>query len=167
MRPRLRVVSNPSRAYYAGVSPSHQLLMGFLPPGLVLVRFDLQGQLRDVQDRPLPKEIWDEWRLSPVNLLDPSVVPRAVQGFQQWQEEIGFSEAPVNLYPFDLDPRYPIALDIVSGMSRHMVAHPDEYDPEEVEEAQNEITEWNDRCMHAFTWNEEYLLRPDGQIVST
>ena len=169
MAPKLQLVTQKNLGYFTGTSAANgtQCVMGFISPGLVVVQFTLSGELIGASEREFNREMWDELTRSPVwhEGLDP--VPQPFQWLRQLQEQLAFREGPVQVHPFTLEPSYPITLDIVSGMTRHMIKHPDEFASDEVREAHQEIAAWDEECDHAFTWNEEVMLAPDGRIEST
>jgi hypothetical protein len=169
MAPKLRLITQEHLGYFTGMSAAHhtQCLIGFLPLGLVLLQFTLEGEFVGIDVEPFQADMWTDLSRSPVRHAGQDPIPRPFQRLAHLQTQIGFNETPITLDPFSLEPAYPVVLDIVSGMTRYTVAHPDEFEPEEVVEAQEEIARWTDKCEHAFTWNEEVMLRPDGRLAST
>lgn len=165
----LRLVSNAYRGYHTGMGGSFQILIGFLSPGLVLIRFDKDGRLIDAQDRHFSKDLLEEWVHPPVNPSEGNKImrPRGYNELKRWETELGFTECPISVLPFTLEPRYPVELDYVPGSEREILANPDDYSPEEVDAAKQYASQWNEGFPYAFTWNEEFLIAPDGTVCST
>lgn len=168
MKPPLRICSAPFRGYWTGTSHGLPVIIGFLPPGLVIVTFDAAGQYRETQQRSLPAEAIAEWSVPPVDPTDNRILrPESFRHLHLCQSENDFHEGDVAVFPFDLRPDHDVALDYTPEQMKDILRRPNDFDPEEVEEARDYVEAWEDWYAHSFTWGVEYLLDPQGWIRST
>jgi hypothetical protein len=165
----LPLVSSDYHGYWTGKSGPFQVFMGFLFPGIILIRFTHEGIVAGAEDRSFSPDLLVE---RAYHSFDPSMHPEAVRpkGFprlKQWQDEIGFREQPILIQPFSLLPRYPVGVDIVPYWVHDAIAHPANYLLEEVEAAHEMLTNWRHGFGYALNWEGEYLMDSDGTILGT
>lgn len=164
------LVSDKWRGFFTGHSEGRQVLMGFHVPGLMVLFFDTQGVVTEVQTRVFSDELLCEWENPPYDPHDPSQELR-VQGLaelRKMQHEIGFVEGSIRVQQFNLQPTHSVYLTELPEEYRDALDDAEQFDDEEEkEETFDHIQKWKEAGMFALYWDVEYFMNSDGTINTT
>jgi len=181
------IINSYGDDFYTGtIADGRQVLMGLLCPKLVAVFFDADGNLLQVESRPLsrlpPRQgaIGVSWetdvgvlslegvRPGPYQVYDPHFQAALTRDLAAWKREIQFQDAPITVREFFLDDRF-LGIRRLPDHLQEFKENPDNVakDEEERRGLEDRIREWESLGQFVLLWGEDYWMSRDGDVEST
>jgi len=153
------IKSHEEYSFFTGFTlGNQQLLMGLLCPSMVAIRFDSDGNLLRIEERPVP---FFQGVEPPYNIYDDRI-PSLIA---DWQKEMAFQPAAIKVKKFFSQVPYAEIEDYPNHLREAL------NDPRASKVQQSEITEsirqWEVEGDFVLWLGNEYWLNNAGEVVST
>jgi hypothetical protein len=150
-----QLISQPLYGYVTGRSRERQVILGFHLPGLLALFFDFEGRFLEVIERSFSNDLLAEWNNPPYDPWNPRIElrPKGFQELRKLAAEIELQEAPISVLPFNLLPEHAVYLNPVPELYRDVLQDPDDFSPEEREQATDWVTNLDTNTFFAFFWS--------------
>jgi hypothetical protein len=155
--------------FYAGADVhGRQILLGRYHEESVCVSFDAQGELLEVQTRPLPPAELQALRTQKSRARQARKLPRRRLKplASAWLEELGAQLGPIRVRRFML-PHHRIYISDYPTWAVILQADPFYYPfREERDRLRQQLVEWEESGHFVFWWRRDYFMSKDGEVLS-
>ena len=143
--------------YFAGqLSDGHQALLGWLGNGIVLVLFNIAGEL--VRTDRLPLEF------DPTREFGPEAEKKVCNEIIRVVDKLGFVDGPIRVNPFFLDDLHAGIRSLPEDLE-DFLANPTRFSDEDMELFRADIAKWCSLGNCVLRWNNDYDLDSDGYTI--
>jgi hypothetical protein len=156
---RYRIQSHEGYGFYAGVTPEgKQVLMGLACPNLIAFTFDAEGNLLEVDQRPLR---FFQGVTPPYDIYDKRILPH----LDAWKMEMRFEPTTIEVKKFFSTERY-IGIEDYPSHFNEILNDPGESD-EEKRDVRDSMKLWDQDGQFVLLWGNDYWLDESGKVVSS
>jgi hypothetical protein len=164
-KPLYRIQSCPDRYWTGTVYGDRQVVMGLMYPELVVVLFDSEGNLLEIQTRLLHFKAKSMGPNGPYLLGGEEFERKLDIQLSSWQSEMGFQEGTISVKPFWSSEYWTGIEDIPQG-SREMLENIEEIeDEEEMQDFLDSMDRWKQEGNFVFWWCKDYFVNRDGEGI--
>jgi hypothetical protein len=149
-----------------------QGLMGLYCPYLVGIFFDLDGNLLEVQKRPIPFVVEAIEKGRPPDLYDE----RIEQQLLSWQEDVGFQLGTIRVKKFfvlegtgprTLWQREGIGIEDYPAWHLEVLTNPDKYCEDDRGAVADGLSRWESEGQFVLWWGNDYWFDKTGECVAS